>query len=73
VGGDAGRRWWTRCVERLGSGPVDRALGLLREVERAGPVKNPGGLLTKILKDLAADTGVRLNGLDEVRSTRLSR
>jgi hypothetical protein len=58
--GEAGRRWWTRCVEWLGPGPVDRALGLLREAQRAGPVENPGELLTKIFKDLAAEAGVRL-------------
>ncbi len=60
VGGDAGRRWWTLCVERLGPGPIDRAIGLLREAQRAGPVNNPGGLLTKIIKDLAAEVGVRM-------------
>lgn len=60
VDGEAGRRWWTQCVERLGPGPVDRALGLLREAQRAGPVENPGGLLTKIFKDLAAEAEVRL-------------
>jgi hypothetical protein len=62
VAGESGRRWWTLCVERLGPGPVDRAIGLLREAQRAGPVENPGGLLTKILKDLAAEAGVRLTG-----------
>jgi hypothetical protein len=60
VDGESGRRWWTRCVERLGPGPIDRALGLLQEAERSGRIENPGGLLTKILKDIAAETGVRL-------------
>ncbi len=60
VDGESGRRWWTLCVERLGTGPVDRAIGLLKEAQRAGRVENPGGLLTKILKDIAVEAGVRL-------------
>src|SRR5205085_9784475 len=31
VGGEDDRLWWTQCVRRLGAGPVDRALGLLKE------------------------------------------
>jgi hypothetical protein len=73
VGGEAGRRWWTRCVERLGPGPVDRALGLLREAQRAGRVENPGGLLTKIFKDIAAETGTRLHGAGEGSDPRPNR
>lgn len=59
VGGDD-RAWWTQCVRRLGAGPIDRALGQFRETCRAGRVRNPGGLLTKILKDIAAEAGVLL-------------
>lgn len=59
VGGDD-RAWWTQCVQRLGAGPIDRALGQLRETCRAVHVRNPGGLLTKILKDIAAEAGVLL-------------
>jgi hypothetical protein len=59
VGGDD-RAWWTQCVRRLGAGPIDRALGQLNETRRASRVRNPGGLLTKILKDIAAEAGVLL-------------
>lgn len=59
VGGDD-RAWWTQCVRRLGAGPIDRAIGQLRETCRASRVRNPGGLLTKILKDIAAESGVLL-------------
>jgi hypothetical protein len=53
VGGDD-RAWWTHCVRRLGAGPIDRALGQLAETRRAAVVRNPGGMLTKIMKDIAA-------------------
>lgn len=52
--------WWTYCVRRLGPGPLDRALGQLKEAVRAGKVRNRGGLLTKILKDIAAESGIAL-------------
>jgi len=61
VGSDDDRIWWTRCVERLGRGAIDRGLGLLKEAKQNGVVKNPGGLLTKFLKDIAAEAGVGLN------------
>lgn len=54
------RAWWLRCLRRLGPGPVDRALGQLREACQSGRVRNRGALLTKILKDLAAEAGVSL-------------
>jgi hypothetical protein len=60
VDGENNRQWWARCVERLGPGPIDRALGLLREARQTARVGNPGGLLTKILKDIAAEAGVLL-------------
>ena len=61
VGGDDDRVWWERCAERLGRGAVDRGLGLLKEARRAGRVTNPGGLLTKFFKDIAAEGGVALS------------
>ena len=61
VGGDDDRVWWTRCVQILGRGAIDRGLGLLKEAKQTGAVKNPGGLLTKFLKDIAAEAGVGLN------------
>jgi hypothetical protein len=60
VGGGDDRAWWAQCVRRLGAGPVDRALGQLQETCRAAQVRNPGGLLTKIMKDIAAEAGVLL-------------
>ena len=60
VGGEDDRVWWARCAERLGRGAVDRGLGLLKEARRNGAVKNPGGLLTKFFKDIAAKVGVAL-------------
>jgi hypothetical protein len=61
VGTDDDRVWWTRCVQVLGRGAIDRGLGLLKEAKQTGTVKNPGGLLTKFLKDIAAEAGVALN------------
>lgn len=52
--------WWTYCIRRLGVGSLDRALGQLKEACRAGKVRNRGGLLTKILKDIAAETGISI-------------
>lgn len=60
VGDEDDVLWWTQCVRRLGAGAVDRALGQLREARSAQAVRNPGGLLTKIFKDLAAEAGVTL-------------
>jgi hypothetical protein len=60
VGGDEDRLWWAQCVRRLGPGAVDRALGQLKEAVQFGGVKNPGGLLTKIFKDIAREAGVAL-------------
>ena len=60
VGSDDDRAWWVQCVTRLGTGAVDRGLGLLKEVRRAKRVANPGGLLTKILKDIAAEQRILL-------------
>jgi hypothetical protein len=60
VGGDADRPWWAQYVRRLGAGAVDRALGQLKEKRRLAAVHNPGGLLTKIFKDIAREAGVAL-------------
>ena len=49
-----------RCAETLGRGAVDRGLGLLKEARRSGRVTNPGGLLTKFFKDIAAESGTSL-------------
>ncbi len=55
VGCDDDRAWWIQCVVRLGPGAVDRGLGQLKEVRRSKRVGNPGGLLTKIFTDIAAE------------------
>ncbi|QJX01106.1 hypothetical protein [Frigoriglobus tundricola] len=60
VGSDDDRAWWVQCVTRLGTGAVDRGLGQLKEVCRAQRVANPGGLLTKIFKDIAAEQRILL-------------
>jgi hypothetical protein len=60
TGNAASRPWWTQCALRLGPGPVDRALGQLKEARQRNRVRNPGGLLTKIFKDIAAEAGVSL-------------
>src|SRR5262249_4726964 len=61
VGSDRDRLWWTQCVKLLGAGPIDRALGLLKESRQSGRVRNPGGLLTTILKGIAEEAGVVLH------------
>jgi hypothetical protein len=53
-------RWWAQCVFRLGSGPVERALGLLGDASRGGLVRNRGAFLTRIFKDLAEEAGIAL-------------
>src|SRR5262249_13795850 len=59
-GGAGDRVWWVQGAIRLGRGPVDRALGLLRDACAAGQVRNRAALLTKILKDIAEERGVAL-------------
>ena len=60
IGSTSDRLWWSQCIERLGIGPIERALGQLREARGLDTVRNPGGLLTKIIKDIATEIGVAL-------------
>lgn len=60
VNGAKDRAWWATCVRLLGPHAADRALGQLREARTGGVVRNPGGLLTKIFKDIAAERGIEL-------------
>lgn len=60
IGSTSDRLWWSQCIERLGVGPIERALGQLREARGLDTVRNPGGLLTKIIKDIATESGVAL-------------
>jgi hypothetical protein len=61
VGGADDRAWWTQCVTRLGTGAVDRALGLLKEARETQAIRNPGGLLTRLFQKIAAEYDVALN------------
>ena len=54
------RLWWVQCRRRLAPGPVDRALGLLKEARQAKAVRNPGGFLTTILKRVAMEMEISL-------------
>ena len=60
VGSAEDRPWWGQCVRRLGIACADHALGLLKETRDRQSVPNPGGLLTKMFKDVAAERGVGL-------------
>jgi hypothetical protein len=60
VGNDKDRVWWTECAKRLGVGSVDRALGQFKEAKQLYSVRNPGGLLTKIFKDIAAERNISI-------------
>lgn len=60
TGSPHNRAWWLRCLRRLGAGPMERALGQLREACASRSVRNRGALLTKILKDIASELGVSL-------------
>ena len=40
---------------------MDRSLGQLKEARQLSSVRNLGGLLTKILKDIATEAGIALH------------
>jgi len=61
VGGTEDHAWWTQCAKRLGSGAVDRGLGLLKEARQHQEIKNPGGMLTWLFQKIAKEYGVSLN------------
>ena len=61
VGGSEDLAWWTQCAKRLGSGAVDRGLGLLKEARQHQEIKNPGGMLTWLFQKIAREQGVSLN------------
>ncbi|MFO0807591.1 MAG: hypothetical protein U0746_03125 [Gemmataceae bacterium] len=60
VGSRDDRLWWERCVRRLGVGPVERGLGLLKEASQSGKVRSKGAVLTKFLKDIAIEMRVAI-------------
>ncbi len=61
VGSSDDSVWWTQCVKRLGTGAVDRALGLLKESGQHQKIKNPGGLLTRFFQKIAEENCVSLS------------
>ena len=61
VGGSEDHAWWTQCAKRLGSGAVDRGLGLLKEARQMQEIRNPGGMLTWLFQKIAREQGVSLN------------
>jgi hypothetical protein len=61
VGSHDDRPWRTQSVKRPGHGAVKRALGQLKEARQLSSVRNPGGLLTTILKDIAIEAGFALH------------
>jgi hypothetical protein len=61
VGSNDDRPWRTQCVKRLAHGAVERGLGQLKEARQLSSVRNPGGLLTKIFKDIAIEAGIALH------------
>lgn len=60
VGSADDRPWWTQCVNRLGVGAVDRAVGLLKEARQTQDVHNPGGLLTWYFQKIAKEYDISL-------------
>lgn len=54
-------RWWMKCAQVLGYDGITRAIGQFEETVQIRRVDNRGAMLTKILKDVAADRGVALN------------
>ncbi len=61
VGSSNDAVWWTQCVKRLGTGAVDRALGLLKESRQNQEIKSPGGLLTHFFQKIAEEEKVSLS------------
>jgi len=61
VGGSDDRAWWTQCAKRLGSGAIDRGLGLLKEARQGQDIKSPGAMLTWFFQKIAREYGVSLN------------
>jgi hypothetical protein len=53
-------RWWKKCAEQLGPAGINSAVGQFEETCRLRRVENPGAMLTKILKDVAAEMGLTI-------------
>jgi hypothetical protein len=61
VGSHDDRPWRTQCVKRLGHCAVERALGQLKEARQLSSIRNPGGLLYKILNAIAIEADFALH------------
>lgn len=53
-------RWWAVCADTIGEEGVEKALEQLRQTCGHKIVKRPGGMLTKICKDIAKAQGKTL-------------
>lgn len=53
-------RWWRKCAQLLGPAGIDTAIGQFEETSRLHRVERPGAMLTKILKDVAANMGLAI-------------
>jgi hypothetical protein len=53
-------RWWTQCARSLGRDGVYRAVGQFEEKRRLERLRNPGAMLTAILKDIARQMKVTI-------------
>ena len=54
------RNWWQQCARSLGREGVFRAIGEFKEKSLLEDVRNKGGLLTSILKDIAEQYEVKI-------------
>lgn len=54
-------RWWTQCARSIGRDGIFRALGQFDETSKLRLVRNPGAMLSKILKDIAKEQKVTIH------------
>jgi hypothetical protein len=54
-------RWWSQCARSIGRDGIFRALGQYDETSKLRDVRNPGAMLSKILKDIAKDQKVTIH------------
>lgn len=52
--------WWRKCAELLRSDLIHQGLSQLKDAGQSQRIKNRGGLLTKIFKDLARTHGLSI-------------
>lgn len=61
VGSDLDHIWWLHCAKRLGTGGIERGLGMLKEAKSTGSVRKPGALLTTFFKEIAEQQGISIS------------